>query len=321
MTYRSFFFILMVLSCNIFCYAEGNIVILNGPPCAGKSTTATELQKLVPGSQIIRLDAVLKEAIIKLGIKFGLFTVDNLRGPDNKYGYNGLSHFIQYVCEHHTCTDEEFKELNDLRLKPFKEIVALAEKGITVIFDGVVAQSNDYLSECIDMLRGNNVIFILLYLPFEATAKRYAQSQRKKHGILHVFGYNYPWFYRIREKESEPVLEKLSYQKIISIIQNLDQSIPFILREQCIKEVVDRFELQENSQVELTPRMNYDLIINVQELSAENCAKIIVEHLHKDKSEISIFFENIMLPRPSIINTLKIVPKLSPKYLEFDSKL
>ena len=78
MLFRTIFFIVLVLDCNIYCLGKGNIIILNGPPCAGKSTTATELQKLLPGSQIIRLDEIQKEPIIELGIKFGLFTPENL---------------------------------------------------------------------------------------------------------------------------------------------------------------------------------------------------------------------------------------------------
>lgn len=298
------------------CLAHGRIVLLNGPPCVGKSTTALELQKLLPGSEIINFDEVQKEAIIELGIKFGLFTAENQQGPDKKYGYQGLSHFIQYVCEHKLCTDQEIQELHNLRLRPFEKISTLAQKGTTVLFDGVISQSNSLLAQCIDMLRGNTITFVLLYLPFEPTAKRYAQSTRRSHGILHVFGYNFPWFYRSAEDEHEPVLEQLSYQKIVSVIQNLDPTIPLLLREQCVKEVIDRFQLQEKDQVILTPRMKYDLIIDVQELSVADCAKKIAEHLAKDRDQSTVFFDNAVLPSPSNLNTLQIVPKLSPKYLE-----
>lgn len=307
------FLLILTLSHTIFCLDNGKIIILNGPPCAGKTTMATELQKRLEGSRIVRLDDIQKEAIIELGTKFGLFTCENQQGPDNKYGYNGLGHFIQYVCEQQTCTDQEMKELLELRLKPFEKIVALAQKGITVIFDSVVCQANDHLDECIGLMEGMDVTFVLLYLPFEATANRYAKSGRGKHGILHVFGYNYPWFYRIREKLSEPALEQFSYQKMISVLHNLDSDISLALRERCIKEVADRFQLPKDQQVTLTPRMFHDLVIDVQQLPVKDCIEQIIEHIRTRKNKSSVFFNNRFLSKPRNLEILKIVPKLYPE--------
>lgn len=314
-------FIVLVLCNTIICLANGNIVILNGHPCVGKSTTATELQKLIPGSEIVRFDEVLKDASFEFGVKLGLFTHENNEGPDNKYGYNGLSYFIQYVCEHRVCSDSELEELFDLRLRPFQKATSLAQKGITVIFDGVVTQANERLGECIQMLSGTNITFVLLYLSLKGTAKRYAQSGREGHGILHVFGYNYPWFYRMQEKEDEPVLIRSSYQEMVSLIRSLDKDIPLILRERCIHEIATRFQLKENERIVLTPRMSHDLVIDVQELSVQDCAKRIVEYLHEANYHSTKFFDNAILPKPNNANELRIVPELSPKYLEQNSKL
>jgi len=300
---------------GFYCFADGKIIILNGPPCVGKSTTATELQKLIPESEIVRLDEVLIEASLDFGIKLGLFTHQNQKGPDNKYGYQGLSHFIQYVREHHICSDSELEELYNLRLKPFQKIASLAKAGVTVIFDGTVTQSNERFCESIKMLKGMDVTFVLLYLSLEGTVKRYAQSGRRSHGILHVLSFSFPWFYCLQEKEEELVVIKSSYQELSSLILNLDETIPLILRERCAKEIFNRFGLQDGEAVLLTPRLSYDLVINVQNVSAQDCAKKILGHVCREKHTYSKFFDNEYLPIPANKDVLGIVPKLSPKYL------
>ena len=296
-------------------FADGKIIILNGPPCVGKSTTATELQKLIPESEIVRLDEELIEASHGFGIKLGLFTYQNQKGPDNRYGYNGLSHFIQYVREHCICSDSELEELYNLRLKPFKKIASLAKAGVTVIFDGTFTQSNERFYESINMLKGIEVTFVLLYMSLEGTVRRYAQSGRASHGILHVLGFNFPWFYRLQEKKNEMVIIQSSYQELLSLILNLDEAIPLILRERCAREISNRFELQHGKSILLTPRLSHDLVINVQDVLAQDCAKKILEHAYREKQTQSKFFDNECLPMPGNKDVLAVVPKLSPKYL------
>ena len=98
---------------------------------------------------------------------------------------------------------------------------------------------------------------------------------------------------------------------MVTVVENLDPDISSSLQAQCIKEVSTRLQLQKDKQVILTPRMIYDLIIDVQDLSAQDCAQKIVNYLHTGANYTTTFFDNITLPKPINYNTLKVVPAFS----------
>jgi|SaaInlStandDraft_4_1057021.scaffolds.fasta_scaffold11061_1 chloramphenicol 3-O-phosphotransferase len=277
--FKTFIFVLFLSSSLI---AQGTVILLNGTSSAGKSSIAQELQKTLGDSfEFVGIDKDVNEPNLNSIIEYVQQKTKEQVTPKN------IDVIAEKLIKDGVITQEEIEAFsNQTSTELFKQMIQkikdFTKDGKNVIFDTLIGDEGEQeIVRAFEQFRGENVLFLLVYCPFQELAKRIAarnivggMEQRTFTQVWCQFG----GLYKAAKLGDTPILETLSKKTVSDLVQlharsEFEEEKEF---NEFLLELLENLSLNNHETVQITQRYKYDLIVNNATQSPAECA----QHIH-----------------------------------------
>ncbi|MBI2774654.1 AAA family ATPase [Candidatus Dependentiae bacterium] len=264
----------------------GKVILLNGTSSAGKSSVLNELHELNPNYVLFNVDDWFPAALVTKAVELGL---------DLKTGFDPWLFLHDYLLkktgEHYFAP--EARELLFTEIPPmYRKAKETAQNGRDVIIDAVMEYEAKY-EEFDTFFQDLQMVKVLLYCPVDVLIERI--EKRNESGIFRErrFAFlafeQFPSLYKLPEDDDDFIIDTVKSTElkdalefaITTLIKNgiPDPYIPKLNKFR--NNFIERFRLDKQKEVQLTPTRYYDLIINTAQDSPIDSAKKI-DHKVRD---------------------------------------
>jgi chloramphenicol 3-O-phosphotransferase len=246
---------------------NGLIFLLNGTSSSGKSTVLKELHKIKP--EIVQL-------------KVDDFFPAQLKAKARELGWDEQTKVDPWLFLHLYLNqktgkiyfDTQVRELLFTAVPPFYILAKeKANAGQNVIIDTVFEYESAY-KQAFDFFKDSRLITILLYCPLDTLLERV--NGRNKAGKPEEFRLaflsfeQFPALYKVQEKSYEPIIDVVKTATMRTALESaiqqlIDNNIPkeYLPKLQSFKQdFIRQFKLDEEEEIALTPRHQYQFIFN-----------------------------------------------------------
>ena len=287
-------FILCVFS---YIHPQGTVILLNGTSSAGKSSIAQELQKMWGDScEFVGIDKDVH------GPSLNSIISHVQQKTKEQVTKENIDNIAEKLIKDGATTQEDLdifyaQTSNKLFNRMIQKIKDFTKNGKNVIFDTIVGDDSEQeIVSLAETLRGENVLFSLVYCPFQELAKRIASrnsadkmEQRDFSMVWRQFG----GLYKAAQPSDTQILETLSKNTVTDLVQlharsEFEEEKEF---NEFLSELLENLSLDKNDSVQITSRYTYDLIVNNATQSPDKCAQQI-NNFMREKNLYTAFQEN-----------------------------
>ena len=264
MTSRLFRLFLIFSLHFVYVFGDGNIIVLYGTSCVGKSTLAKKLVKELPEDYVI----IKKSAEVVERRKDLIERITGKRPKNHREMVETrLSLPKQTQKEAHNITIEVTKQT-------IQKIKKMAKNGNNIIFD--ICINNP---EPLKALEGCNLTTILVYAPISQISKREQERALSHHNgkvwqqqSRRVILSSLHHLYKPTSDDDDHYLDTISYQEVMDFYNvakddKLNPDLP-----KAVKRTLNHFGLTRKSRVKMVPQTKHDLLINTGKLDVDECA-------------------------------------------------
>ncbi len=264
---------------------HGKIILLNGVSSSGKTTIINEISNIDKSIKILKVDdwfpEVLNQKAESLGWK-------------NESGIDPWLYLYDYV---HEKTGKWYFN-TEVRQILFDEATSLYQKakdisssGHNVIIDTVLEYDKEYKTFD-DFFKNDRVLKVLVYCPMDVLLERV--EIRNKSGIPEEYRTafqsfeQFPAMFKVQEHLNEQVVDEIKSKVLKQTLEKSIQALidnkipePYLPKLQDFKNnFIKIFKLDEQENIILVSKHEYDLILNSYKNSPEESAKEIINTLN-----------------------------------------
>jgi chloramphenicol 3-O-phosphotransferase len=279
--------ILFILCLFSYLRPQGTVILLNGTSSAGKSSIAQELQKTLDYScEFVGIDKNVNEPALNTIIEY---VQQKTKEPVTKENIDDIA---EKLVKDGTTTQEDLDNFygqasNKLFNGMIQKIKDFTQNGKNVIFDTIIGDDSEQeIVRAFEQFRGENVLFLLVYCPFQELAKRIAA--RNSGDKLEQRDFSIVWrqfggLYKAAQPSDAPILETLSKNTVTDLVQlharsEFEEEKEF---NEFLSELLENLSLNNHEIVRITSSYKYDLIVNNATQSPAECAQQIRDFMQQ----------------------------------------
>lgn len=213
---------------------------------------------------------------------------------EHPYHYVALDDFITEVFEAQKQNPLPFDEFiatcNKLTESMYVHIGTMVHRGNNVLCDTTLTCLEDVTStyRWFKIIKNINNVMILVYCPFDAVVKRLQQrnhhartlNQPQNSRITSVVLRQFDAMFKAHQDKTEFTIDELSRSHIEQAFELVRDDFADAQEFENLRtEIIGKFGLCNRKRVFISPRLNYDYILNTDRYPIEDCVKIITKKL------------------------------------------